>query len=122
MRLRTPKFHDHCEHGADEYVGTWRWFATRHGPTYVDVYVFVDSIMGAEVCLRWSSEGSDYSSLPLWTLANYQDRLPPETLWAIGKWIGEHMKGWTCSLCGAGLFHSLDDLGAHEASHPVRDA
>lgn len=57
-----PVHTDGCDHPKDTYLGSFaRWDTRNRKMLYRDVYVFPQSD-GQHVCIRCSSEGSDYIS------------------------------------------------------------
>lgn len=62
-----PKFIDHCNHGADNFIGTIhvtekdRQTGELKQVPY-DIYIFEDATFGTEACIRFGNEPNEYLS------------------------------------------------------------
>ncbi len=57
----TPEYTDKCEHPEDSYIGS-----IQQGPNqdnkWLDVYVYEDSTLGQNICIRYGKNDQDYYS------------------------------------------------------------
>lgn len=57
FKTEGPVWADGCNHSHESYIGSFETLGEKY-----DLYVFPDRIYGSNVCIRCSSEPSDYTS------------------------------------------------------------